>query len=121
MHASAEVKSFSFRMPKAMLCNQLRSNGTSCSGLVLQKTRIICILHVVWLLNHMYGLLAELPNRMYTTVAVCSCSKIQCALLLFSVNHIITRGRNPFWIFAGGMESTTGYCPPVWDLLLALA
>jgi hypothetical protein len=31
--------------------------------------------------------------------------------------------RNPVgpWIFAGGMESTTGYWPPVWDLLLALA
>jgi hypothetical protein len=24
-------------------------------------------------------------------------------------------------VFVGGMESTTGYCPPVWDLLLALA
>jgi hypothetical protein len=35
-------------------------------------------------------------------------------------HHIITRRRNPIWVFAGGMESTTGYCPPVWDLLLAL-
>jgi hypothetical protein len=34
---------------------------------------------------------------------------------------IITRRRNPIGFFAGGMESTTGYCPPVWDLLLALA
>jgi hypothetical protein len=31
---------------------------------------------------------------------------------------IITRRRKPYWVFAGGMESTTGYSPPVWDLLL---
>jgi hypothetical protein len=37
------------------------------------------------------------------------------------ISHHIISLRGIVTLFAGGMESTTGYCPPVWDLLLALA
>jgi hypothetical protein len=47
--------------------------------------------------------------------------KCQFYFIFYSSSSSSLHGVVTLLGFAGGMESTTGYCPPVWDLLLALA
>jgi hypothetical protein len=61
-----------------------------------------------------WWLLSILLRFFQANFQICRCVKSPVwGLLLPWYRHSGTRDH--------GMESTTGYCPPVWDLLLALA